>query len=64
MPYKIDKSDPRKVLHLKDGVWKVKQVCKTPEKAKAAIRFLYMKENQKEDSSAGEVVRKLKKNKR
>ena len=37
MPYKVSGSN---VLHYKGGKWKIKQHCKSPAKAKAAIRFL------------------------
>ena len=38
MPYKVVGS---KVMHKKGGVWKVKQTCGSPAKAKAAVRLLH-----------------------
>ena len=38
MPYKVQGN---KVLHEKNGKWSVKQTCKSPAAAKAAVRLLY-----------------------
>jgi len=38
MPYKVEGN---KVLHFKDGKWKVKQTCESPAAAKRAMRLLY-----------------------
>lgn len=40
MPYR---RQGKRVLHLKGGKWTTKQVCKSPENAKKAIRLLRSK---------------------
>lgn len=40
MPYKVVGN---KVMHKKGGKWKVKQTCKSPAAARAAVRLLHMK---------------------
>lgn len=42
MPYKVSGST---VYHRKNGKWSVKQKCKSPAAAKAAVRLLYGIEN-------------------
>lgn len=55
MPYKVI---GRKVYHLKDGKWSVKQTAKSHANAVAAMRFLYGLEDDK-NKRPGRTARKI-----